>query len=59
MHAISITTIADSPMTIPQYAHDISHLLAPATRVLVVRLPVLVSAVESTQMPARHSTFFW
>jgi len=29
MHVISMTTIADRPMTMPQYAHDISHLLAP------------------------------
>lgn len=29
MHAISMITIAVSPMTIPQYGHDISHPLAP------------------------------
>ncbi len=29
MHAISMIIIALSPMTIPQYAHDIHHLLAP------------------------------
>ena len=29
MHAISMITMAVSPMTIPQYGHDISHPLAP------------------------------
>jgi hypothetical protein len=28
MHAISMITMAVSPITIPQYGHDIHHLLA-------------------------------
>ena len=42
-HAISITTKAARPLTIPQYVHDIGHLTRALGRESFVRYPGLIS----------------
>lgn len=57
MHAISITTKLARPMTIPQYAHDISHPARVLRRESFVRLRTLISTVESRQTSVRYPAF--
>jgi hypothetical protein len=59
MHAISIITMTVSPMTIPQYGHDIKSPSRVMRRESFVRLPTLVPAVGVHQTAVCHPPSLW